>query len=282
MNKSSLLLKQRAGVWLILAVLLLVLWGLIFVLYGKKQQLAKGVHQQSMMHEIALPSHIENGLNEFKNEVMPLDLTVSTQLRDYPAEFKDKAYFQKHRKKWTVQVMDVAEHQIIEDYLRTRSDRSQFAYFRYTDVNHKERYLLTYGLMSAQAATGVASQKQGINFNLPSSNRVIPEQIGRYLSMIDSYHVNESEANQVQEVAATRVQLTETEQVVAPKPAFEALDKADKTDKTNQAKTNAEQQTPELSAPPTARPTIAPTERPSLQSGRKTGTDEAGAEKTQE
>lgn len=125
-------------------------------------------------------------LNELSNDVQPINHhNVIYDLRDYPSEFQDKAYLNKHKNKWTVQVMNVAENEIITDYLKGREDRQKFAYFRFLDTNNQPRYMLTYGLMnSVQEAMGATKL---VNFGLPRNVRVIPEQISRYIGIIDDY-----------------------------------------------------------------------------------------------
>ncbi|WP_350617252.1 hypothetical protein, partial [Pseudomonas sp. HY7a-MNA-CIBAN-0227] len=76
------------------------------------------------------------------------DATVR-DLRSYPDEFKDKRYLLANKGKWTVQVMNVAENEVIVSYLEGREDRAKFSYFRYLDDNNQVRYMLTYGLMSS-------------------------------------------------------------------------------------------------------------------------------------
>lgn len=127
-------------------------------------------------------------LNELDNAVQPISFDALVRdLRDYPPEFKDAKFFKKHKGEWTVQVMDVSEHEIIMDYLNTRDDREKFAYFRYRDDDNQARYLLTYGMMrSPQLAMGTAKT---INFDLPANVTVLPEEVDVYLDLIENYEL---------------------------------------------------------------------------------------------
>lgn len=140
--------------------------------------------------DLPLPKKIEN-FTQFSKEVPVLDVssTLIRDLRNYPAEFKDKKYFEKHKRSWTMQVMDVAEHDIITGYLKGRTDRDKFAYFRYKNKAGESRYILTYGLAkSSQDATNMA---KAAVLGLPATVVPVPEKMERYLSMIDTYERND-------------------------------------------------------------------------------------------
>lgn len=175
---------KLAKFWLVCALLLGGVWTVLWAISDANAQLK--VRQKSKVH-IAnpLPQHIEH-LNDFEGLLSVVGQeALSQDNRHYTAQFKDKQFLQKNKDKWTVQVMDVAQYKLIVDYLDTRSDKEKFAYFRYLDTNAKERYVLTYGVMSTfQHALGAAKL---IDFHLPNSNRVLPEQFLRYLQNVDSY-----------------------------------------------------------------------------------------------
>ncbi len=125
-------------------------------------------------------------LDDLNADVAPIEFkTIVRDMRNYPEEFKDKVYMKKHKGKWTVQVMNVSEHEIITDYLNNRQDRNKFAYFRFTDQNNQLRYVLMYDLVGGlEEAMALVSDT---DFGLPESVQVAPEEINRYASMIDNY-----------------------------------------------------------------------------------------------
>lgn len=185
MSSNSQSLKHRAIVWLIFAGLFCALWVFLWSSNDNKEQLAIRQPSAKNTPDYSLPTTI-NELDELSNLVSPIDFqTITRDLRHYPDEFKDKKYFQSHKNKWTVQIMDVAEHKVIVDYLDNQPYREKFAYFRYTDDKANIRYLLTYGVMSSfQEALGATKL---IDFRLPNSTRVLPEEMQRYVDMIDDY-----------------------------------------------------------------------------------------------
>ncbi|WP_019672560.1 hypothetical protein [Psychrobacter lutiphocae] len=150
-------------------------------------------------------------LDELSEDVHPISYdALIRDLRDYPPEFKDATYLKKNKGKWTLQVMDVSEHDIISDYLNLREDREKFAYFRYRDVDDKPRYLLTYGVMSSE--TVAKSEMANIDFELPANVHVIPEKMDAYLEVIENYElsvpIKDLSSNRVRQV---KLQPTQSE-----------------------------------------------------------------------
>ncbi len=182
--------RRQALIWLIATLLLGVLTALVWMFsqtpaMGAKIENEPIAAPQTLDAEFDQPLKIES-LHELDTDVQPISFDETIRdLRNYPDEFKDKRYLLANKGKWTVQVMNVAENDVIVSYLEGRDDRSKFAYFRYLDENKQVRYMLTYGLMSSpQEAVGAAKL---IDFKLPANVRVLPEEINRYISIIDNY-----------------------------------------------------------------------------------------------
>lgn len=182
--------RRQALIWLIMTLLLGVVTALIWMLsqtpaMGAKIENAPISAPQSLSTALEQPLSIES-LHELDTDVQPISFdTTVRDLRNYPDEFKDKRYLLTNKGKWTVQVMNVAENEVIVSYLEGRADRDKFAYFRYLDDENQVRYMLTYGLMSSpQEAVGAAKL---IDFKLPADVRVLPEEINRYVGIIDNY-----------------------------------------------------------------------------------------------
>lgn len=186
-NKSY---RRQALIWLMVTLLLGVVTALVWMAsqtpaIGAKIENAPIATPQVTVSELEQPLSIES-LHELDTDVQPINFEDTVRdLRNYPAEFKDKGYLLANKGKWTVQVMNVAENEVIVSYLEGRKDRNKFAYFRYRDEDDKLRYMLTYGLMSSpQEAVGGAKL---IDFNLPADVRVLAEEVNRYVSIIDNY-----------------------------------------------------------------------------------------------
>ncbi len=182
--------RRQALIWLIMTLLLGVVTALIWMLsqtpaMGAKIENAPISAPQTLSTELEQPLSIES-LHELDTDVQPISFDATVRdLRSYPDEFKDKRYLSANKGKWTVQVMNVAENEVIVSYLEGRADRDKFAYFRYLDDENQVRYMLTYGLMSSpQEAVGAAKL---IDFKLPADVRVLPEEINRYVGIIDNY-----------------------------------------------------------------------------------------------
>lgn len=184
--------RRYALIWLLMTLVLGVATALVWM-FAKTPAANARIENDpitanaSSAKEIVRPTKIEP-LHELDTDVQPIDFSAMVRdLREYPDEFKDKSYLIANKGKWTVQVMNVAENDVIVDYLLGREDRKKFAYFRYRDDNNQLRYMLTYGVMnSAQEASGAAKL---MDFGLPSNVRVIPEEFNRYVNIIDSYEL---------------------------------------------------------------------------------------------
>ncbi|WP_238038805.1 hypothetical protein [Psychrobacter sp. Ps6] len=182
--------SRQALIWLVATLLLGVVTALVWMLSQTPAMGAKIENEpvsapQMLADEFEQPLKIES-LHELDTDVQPISFdTTVRDLRNYPDEFKDKRYLLANKGKWTVQVMNVAENDVIVSYLEGREDRDKFAYFRYLDSENQVRYMLTYGIMSSpQEAVGAAKL---IDFKLPANVRVLPEEINRYVSIIDNY-----------------------------------------------------------------------------------------------
>lgn len=207
--------RRQAMYWLMAAAVVAALWLIIWLTSAAPSIIKAKQADEVQSSDLALPATISD-LNELKNEVKPMDNSVLVRdLRSYPPEFKDKTYFNGISGSYAIQLMDVTEHEVIVDYLNGRSDRDQFAYFRYTDGNDKQRYVLTYGKF-ASSAEAEASLAQ-VNFGLPSSITPKIAKVSEFLSIIDSYEVGEDVVDLASsQPRRVRLQATRTEIPVRP------------------------------------------------------------------
>lgn len=125
---------------------------------------------------------------ELNQEVRPIKFdAVIRDMRNYPKEFKDSRFVKGNDGKWTVQVMNVVEHEVVTDYLNGRDDRDKFNYFRIIDAHNQKRFVVTYGVFnSMQEAVGAAKV---VNFNLPKDVQAFTEAFKMYLPQMDEYEV---------------------------------------------------------------------------------------------
>lgn len=213
--------KRRfvASAWLIMALLTgaaaLALWMFSSApVFEEEKEAEKEAPAEVLASNIEQVKHIDQ-LNELSEDVKPISFDALVRdLRDYPAEFKDAKYLKKNKGKWTVQVMDVSEHEIITDYLGSRDDRHKFAYFRYRDSNNQPRYLLTYDVMGNKQQANNAADS--VDFGLPANVKVIPEEISDYLDVIENYELT----GPVKDLSRNRtrqVKLQPTKRELAPR-----------------------------------------------------------------
>lgn len=218
--------RHQAFVWLVAAGVIFVLWFVLWLIGGASAIIQHSTKTQETTQSESLPTRIEF-LGELDSVVSPLEFsTLVRDLRTYPAEFKDKSYFD--AKSFAVQVMDVSKNEIIVNYLNSRpKDREQFAYFRYLDENENPRYVLTYGKFATADQAMVASRS--VNFALPSS--VVPHIVSMadYQKIIDTY-----ERGTVQDFSrkqARQIILQPTRFEIPVQPAMPELVEQDKSPK---------------------------------------------------
>lgn len=181
--------KTYALRWFFLAVIFALVWVIVWLISEPPKALKTTKDANITAQDLPLPKSIDN-FAQFAKEVPAVEIssTVVRDMRNYPIEFKDKKFFEKHAKRWTVQVMDVAQNDIITGYLKGRNDRDKFNYFRYNSPNGA-RYILTYGIMgSEQEAKGAVKT---VDFGLPKTVVPVPERLGSYLDTIDKYERTE-------------------------------------------------------------------------------------------
>ena len=157
---------------------------------------------------------------ELNTEVRPIKFdAVIRDMRNYPKEFKDSRFIKANNGKWTVQVMNVVEHEVVTDYLNGRDDRDKFNYFRIVDAHNQKRFVVTYGVFgSVQEAVGAAKV---VNFNLPKEVKAFPEEFKMYAPQMDEYEVAPP-LRDVGKTAAREVKLNATPKLLpAPKAKVE-------------------------------------------------------------
>lgn len=132
---------------------------------------------------------VNHNPDEMHRLVQPITFdAVVRDKRNYPKEFKDSRFIKTNLNRWTVQVMNVIQHEVITDYLASRVDREKFNYFRIIDENNQKRFVLTYGIYnSPQEAIGAS---RVIQFNLPNGVSTFPEEFKLFASQMDEYEIS--------------------------------------------------------------------------------------------
>lgn len=176
--------RKQAKYWFIFAVVALVAFLVLWLTSGSSKE-ANQEKQAEEQTVTALPTRITQ-LVDLQKEVRPIDFsTIVRDLRSYPMEFKDKFYYENIHNRFAVELMDVVENEVIANYLDSRSDRSDFTYFRYLDSDKKPHYVLTYGKFQTEQE---AQQSIGTtNFGLPESIKPKVVKVSEFLKIIDNY-----------------------------------------------------------------------------------------------
>ncbi|WP_040624803.1 hypothetical protein [Moraxella macacae] len=181
-------LALQVAVWLLFAG---IAGGLTFMVWvASAVKPAKKIKQNDEVAAVIDPNIllVNHNPDEMHKLVRPISFdAIVRDKRNYPKEFKDSSFLKANVGKWTLQVMNVVQHEVITDYLNGRSDREKFSYFRIVDTNNEKRFVLTYGVFtSPQEAIGTSKI---INFGLPNNVQAFLEEINRYTSQMDEYEI---------------------------------------------------------------------------------------------
>lgn len=235
----------RVTIWLLFAA---AAGALTFVVWGASQVKPTLTKQGQTADNPIIPDPAALLASKAPNEtvelVKPVEFdAVIRDMRSYPDEFKDINFIKANKNKYTVQVMNVGEHDVVADYLLTRDDRKQFNYFRITNGNAKsnkenpdaqKRYVLTYGLFGSQADAVNASRD--IKFDLPPNVKPIVESISVYEPIMDDYEISLPVQDLSNAPRAVRLNKTNKElpaPKAKPKPTTDNKPKASSSESSN-------------------------------------------------
>ena len=153
-----------------------------------------------------------NDVGAFTKEVPAIALTKSTAsvaIGSHEPEFRGSKFIEDNKNKWTLQIFQVRDEDIISSYLDKRDDRKQFNYLRLNDSKNPEQFVLLYGTYpDAQTALQQASR---LNFGLPNSIKVTAQKISSYRALVND--LGSDEAN-----SALTLRTVVLNKVAIPKP----------------------------------------------------------------
>lgn len=250
----------RVTIWLLFAA---AAGGLTFLVWGAAQVKPTLTKQGQTADNPIIPDPTALLASKAPNETVELVKPVKfdaiiRDMRNYPAEFKDINFIKANKNKYTVQVMNVGEHDVVADYLLTRGDRNQFNYFRIADggakanqdskqdnIDGQKRYVLTYGLFASQAEANTASRS--VPFDLPPTVKPIVEAISVYEPIMDDYEISLPVQDLSNAPRAVRLNKTDKElpaPKAKPKPKTDSKPKTSDSSKSNDKATNQAQNKP--------------------------------------
>lgn len=175
--------RRQAKYWFLAAIIIAIVWLVVWLTSAAPSLTNKAGEEEQVA--AALPTRIDHFVDLAK-EVRPIDFsTIVRDMRSYPAEFKDKLYYENMGNRYTIELMDVLENEVIVDYLEGVTDRQQYAYFRYLDKEKRPHYVLTYGKF--QTAEEAQQNITTNNFGLPQSLKPKAVKAADYLKIIDNY-----------------------------------------------------------------------------------------------
>ena len=140
-------------------------------------------------------------LGALADEVRPLDLTTRTVASgEHEPEFRGTKFINENKKQWTLEIFRASDEDIIKNFLKNRSDRNKFIYFRLSGEQQAEQYVLVYGTF--KRSDDAIQQLTQINLQLPESIKPQPQQFSSYASLVNDLGADEIKGgnNQLYEV----------------------------------------------------------------------------------
>ncbi|QNX34059.1 hypothetical protein IC788_01535 [Acinetobacter seifertii] len=140
-------------------------------------------------------------LGALADEVRPLDLTTRTVASgEHESEFRGTKFINENKKQWTLEIFRASDEDIIKNFLKNRSDRNKFIYFRLSGEQQAEQYVLVYGTF--KRSDDAIQQLTQINLQLPESIKPQPQQLSSYAPLVNDLGADEIKGgnNQLYEV----------------------------------------------------------------------------------
>ncbi len=140
-------------------------------------------------------------LGALADEVRPLDLTTRTVASgEHEPEFRGTKFINENKKQWTLEIFRASDEDIIKNFLKNRTDRNKFIYFRLSGEQQAEQYVLVYGTF--KRSDDAIQQLTQINLQLPESIKPQPQQFSSYAPLVNDLGADEMKGgnNQLYEV----------------------------------------------------------------------------------
>lgn len=129
-------------------------------------------------------------LGALADVVRPLDLTTRTVASgQHEAEFRGTKFINENKKQWTLELFRASDEDIIKNFLKNRSDRNKFIYFRLSGEKQSEQYVLTYGVF--KRSEDAIQQLTQLNLDLPESIKPQPQQFSTYVPLVNDLGADE-------------------------------------------------------------------------------------------
>lgn len=218
-NRAKIWQDVKQAIWLSLGVACLVLIFIFWIMQSKERQTkeltpieVKNEQEQSVTQQQSVL--LDKKIGTFQEEVPPIDLLKRNALAgDHEPEFRGSAFIAENKNVWTLQLLKVAEEDVIRSYLDGREDRSQFHYFRLDDQKHNNvQYVLTYGVFKNTQAAIEEAQK--VSFGLPKSVKVLPQKFNAYADMVNDLGSDENNSTiKLQSILLTRAAVPKVREV---------------------------------------------------------------------
>ncbi|MCF9045619.1 hypothetical protein [Acinetobacter nectaris] len=181
------------------------------------------VHPQFQAERVSAMTN----LGVLDDDVKPLQQTTrAISSGTHEAEFRGTKFIQRNPYGFTLEILTVGKEEVIRDFLKQRADRDKFIYFRLSNENQPDQYVLDYGLYpnEPQADRGL----QNLNLRLPKSLHPVVKPLSSYSSQVNDMGTDElSSDSKLYEVNLTNAPVPRTTSL--PNPIQTTTDVLDRT-----------------------------------------------------
>lgn len=144
------------------------------------------IHPQFQSEKVAAMTN----LGVLDDQVKPLQQTTRAIISGtHEAEFRGTKFIQRNPYGFTLELLTVGKEEVIRDFLKQREDRDKFIYFRLSNENQSDRYILAYGLYPNEPQANRALQN--LNLNLPHSLHPAVQPLSTYAKQVNDMGTDE-------------------------------------------------------------------------------------------
>lgn len=179
-------------IWLVGGIVCLFLAFIFWVMTDSKKLVEVEKAADSDMPVQIQPEKVATtaNLGALADEVRPLDLTTRTVASgQHEAEFRGTKFINENKKQWTLELFRASDEDIIKNFLKNRTDRNKFIYFRLSGEKQSEQYVLTYGVF--KRSEDAIQQLTQLNLDLPESIKPQPQQFSIYAPLVNDLGADE-------------------------------------------------------------------------------------------
>lgn len=211
----------RQYIWLISGLLCLLVAFIFWLITDTKKLVDLDAPIEDVQVQIQPEKVTASVLGTLQDEVRPLTMTTRVvSSGNHSAEFRGTKFFQENKKKYTIELFNAHEEDVIVMFLRKQPVKKDFFYFRLSGDYQTEQYVTSYGVFRTEAEAN--AQLKQLQIELPASVKPKVVKLGQYLDLVNDLGAEEMQgSNKLYEVKLkpARVPLIDETQIAQSKPS---------------------------------------------------------------